>query len=240
MTKFAKVGQNIEAQNAGWTFDGKVADTFVDHVRQSVPLYEKGHELVCQLSDYFVDKTSTVYEIGTSTGELIRKVARHNAHRDGARFIGIDPVGPMVEKARMHCADTPSVTLIEDDARHFDFEPADLIISYYTIQFIPPRDRQKLFDKLYNALNWGGALIMFEKVRAPDARFQDMMVGMYNEFKLDQGFDYEEIVTKTRSLKGVLEPFSTQGNLDLFARAGFKDVTTVMKYICFEGFIAIK
>ena len=61
MTKFAKVGQNIEAQNAGWTFDGKVADTFVDHVRQSVPLYEKGHELVCQLSDYFVDKTSTVY-----------------------------------------------------------------------------------------------------------------------------------------------------------------------------------
>jgi tRNA (cmo5U34)-methyltransferase len=81
---------------------------------------------------------------------------------------------------------------------------------------------------------------MFEKVRAPDARFQDMMVGMYNEFKLDQGFDYEEIVTKTRSLKGVLEPFSTQGNLDLFARAGFKDVTTVMKYICFEGFIAIK
>jgi tRNA (cmo5U34)-methyltransferase len=75
MTKLAKVGQNIETQNAGWTFDGKVADTFVDHVRQSVPLYEKGHELVCQLSDYFVDKTSTVYEIGTSTGELIRKVA---------------------------------------------------------------------------------------------------------------------------------------------------------------------
>ena len=90
MTKLAKVGQNIETQNAGWTFDGKVADTFVDHVRQSVPLYEKGHELVCQLSDYFVDKTSVVYELGTSTGELIRKVARHNAHRDGARFIGID------------------------------------------------------------------------------------------------------------------------------------------------------
>jgi trans-aconitate methyltransferase len=115
------------------------------------------------------------------------------------------PVGPMVAKARQHCADTPSVTIIEDDARNFEFEPTDLIISYYTIQFIPPRDRQKLFDKLYNALNWGGALIMFEKVRAPDARFQDMMVGMYNEFKLDQGFDYEEIVTKTRSLKGVLE-----------------------------------
>lgn len=238
--KLAKVGQDIETGNAAWTFDGKVADTFVSHVSQSVPLYEKGHDLVCQLSDYFVDKTSTVYEIGTSTGELIKKVAQHNAHREGARFIGIDPVGPMVEKAKEHCADTPSVTIIEDDARNFEFEKSDLIISYYTIQFIPPRDRQQLFDKLYEALNWGGALIMFEKVRAPDARFQDMAVSMYNEFKLEQGFDYEEIVTKTRSLKGVLEPFSTQGNLDMFTRAGFQDVMTVMKYVCFEGFVAIK
>ncbi|MEK7298654.1 MAG: methyltransferase, partial [Candidatus Margulisiibacteriota bacterium] len=41
-------------------------------------------------------------------------------------------------------------------------------------------------------------------------------------------------------LKGVLEPFSTQGNLDLLKRAGFVDVTSVMKYICFEGFLAIK
>ncbi|MCB2015623.1 MAG: methyltransferase domain-containing protein [Sphingobium sp.] len=240
MMKLAKVGQDIETGNAAWTFDGKVADTFVSHVSQSVPLYEKGHDLVCQLSDYFVDKTSTVYEIGTSTGELIKKVAQHNAHREGARFIGIDPVGPMVEKAKEHCADTPSVTIIEDDARNFEFEKSDLIISYYTIQFIPPRDRQQLFDKLYEALNWGGALIMFEKVRAPDARFQDMAVSMYNEFKLEQGFDYEEIVTKTRSLKGVLEPFSTQGNLDMFTRAGFQDVMTVMKYVCFEGFVAIK
>ena len=238
--KLAKVGQDIETGNAAWTFDGKVADTFVSHVSQSVPLYEKGHDLVCQLSDYFVDKTSTVYEIGTSTGELIKKVAQHNAHREGARFIGIDPVGPMVEKAKEHCADTPSVTIIEDDARNFEFEKSDLIISYYTIQFIPPRDRQQLFDKLYEALNWGGALIMFEKVRAPDARFQDILTQLYNDFKLRNGFSSEEIVEKTRSLKGVLEPFSTQGNLDMLGRAGFVDVMTVQQYLCFQGFLAIK
>jgi tRNA (cmo5U34)-methyltransferase len=38
----------------------------------------------------------------------------------------------------------------------------------------------------------------------------------------------------------VLEPFSTQGNLDLLSRAGFKDVMTLIKYVCFEGFLAIK
>ena len=60
------------------------------------------------------------------------------------------------------------------------------------------------------------------------------------DYKLSQGYDAEEIVSKARSLKSVLEPFSTQGNLDLLDRAGFKDVTTIMKYICFEGFVAIK
>jgi len=89
-------------------------------------------------------------------------------------------------------------------------------------------------------LNWGGGLILFEKVHAPDARFQDMMTTIYTNFKLDQGYSSEEIVAKTRSLKGVLEPFSTAGNLDLLKRAGFQDIMTVMKYVCFEGFLAIK
>jgi len=39
-----KVGHEIETKRASWSFDGSVADTFVDHVRQSVPLYDAGHE----------------------------------------------------------------------------------------------------------------------------------------------------------------------------------------------------
>ena len=54
------------------------------------------------------------------------------------------------------------------------------------------------------------------------------------------GYSHEEILNKTRSLKGVMEPFSTNGNLDMLKRAGFKDISTVIKDICFQGFIAIK
>jgi tRNA (cmo5U34)-methyltransferase len=75
-------------------------------------------------------------------------------------------------------------------------------------------------------------------VRAPDAGFQDMAAQIYHEYKLQQGFSEEEILNKQRSLKGVLEPFSTQGNLDLMKRAGFVDVMSVMKWVCFEGFLA--
>ena len=235
-----KVGQNIETGNAAWNFGGSVPDTFVDHIRHSVPLYAEGHDLTCQLSDWFVSDRSMIYEIGVSTGELLKKLALHNAHKPGAKFIGMDVETAMVAKAKTHCSDVPNITILEEDGRLFPFEKADLIVSYYTMQFIPPRDRQLLFDRIYESLNWGGAFIMFEKVRAPDARFQDIATGLYNEFKLLQGFDEKEIVGKTRSLKGILEPFSTEGNFALFRRAGFEDVTTVSKYICFEGFLAIK
>ncbi|MEO6093127.1 MAG: methyltransferase domain-containing protein [Novosphingobium sp.] len=234
------VGQNITAENAGWSFGGDVPETFVDHIKQSVPLYELGHDLICQLSDFFVHRGSRVYEIGTSTGELIRKLAQHNRSKAGAQFIGFDVEPEMIKQARRHCADMPSVEILLEDARAADMDKADLIVSYYTMQFVPPCNRQEMFDKIFDRLNWGGALIMFEKVRAPDARFQDLITQLYNEFKLSNGFTGEEIVEKSRSLKGILEPFSTQGNIDLLARAGFKDVTTVQKYLCFEGFLAIK
>jgi tRNA (cmo5U34)-methyltransferase len=119
-------------------------------------------------------------------------------------------------------------------------EPADLIVSNYTIQFLPPRVRQELIDKIYRALNWGGAFFMFEKVRAPDGRFQDYANQAYIEFKLENGFNEAEIINKSRSIKGVMEPFSTRGNLDMLKRAGFEDVMTIQKYVCFEGFLAVK
>ncbi len=234
------VGHRIEAKNADWSFGGNVPETFVDHIRQSVPLYEEGHDLICQLSDFFCNDDSVCYELGVSTGELLKKLAIHNAHKPGIRWIGLDVEEAMIAKAREHCREVKNIEILNEDIRLFDYEKADFIVSYYCMQFVPPRDRQDLFKKVYDALDWGGAFVMFEKVRGPDARFQDILVSLYNDFKMANGFSAEEILSKSRSLKGILEPFSTEGNLGLLKRAGFVDIMTIQKYICFEGFLAIK
>ena len=111
---------------------------------------------------------------------------------------------------------------------------------YYTMQFIPPNVRQIIYNKIYESLNWGGALIIFEKVRAKDARFQDIMSHLYVDYKLSNGYKPLEIFAKSRSLKGVLEPFSSEDNVRFIERAGFKDYMTIMKYVTFEGILAIK
>lgn len=232
-------GDNIISQNANWSFSGSVPKQFDKHVSKSVPMYDKGHDLVCRLSDFFVADNSKCYEIGSSTGELTKKIAEHNNHKK-VSFLGIEPISEMVEVAEEKCKQFSNISFITDDILNIKLEKSDLIVSYYTIQFIKPRVRQLVFDKIYESLNWGGAFILFEKVRACDARFQDIMTALYTDYKLEQGYNEKEILSKTRSLKGVLEPFSTEGNLDLLKRAGFVDITSVFKYVSFEGFLAIK
>lgn len=242
-TEGTAAGDGIVAPNANWTFGGDVAGRFDDHVSKSVPLYREGHEIICNLSDFFVGPNSVVYDLGCSTGALTLKLAEHNAAKAGARIMGVDVEPKMIEvaEAKRTKSGLANVSFITEDILEVELEPADFIVAYYTVQFVRPRVRQVLIDRIFNALNWGGCFVMFEKVRGPDARFQDILTAMYTyDYKLAQGYTSEEIISKARSLKGVLEPFSTQGNLDLLARAGFKDVMTIMKFICFEGFVAIK
>jgi tRNA (cmo5U34)-methyltransferase len=235
----AKVGQEIEARNAGWTFEG-IEDQFDEHVRLSVPLYDEGHELACRLGDFFLPPNAVVVELGTSTGVLAKKFLDHHKERSDIRYVGIDKVEGMLAVARQRCQGDTRAEFISDDIAAATFGDASLVLSYCTMQFVHPSIRQEMFDKVFRSLQWGGAFFLFEKVRAPDARFQDITTQLYHEFKLRNGFDEKEILNKQRSLKGVLEPFSTQGNLDLLARAGFRDVMTLVKYVCFEGFLAIK
>jgi len=234
------VGDGLKVGNANWNFKGKVSKNFDQHVAKSVPHYLDGQDLICQLSDYFIKHDSICYELGCATGTLTMKLAEHNKHKPNVRYIGIDVEPDMIDRANEKKNKQSNVEFITDDILQFDFESSDFVVAYYTIQFIRPSERQSLFDKIYKMLKWGGALILFEKVRACDARFQDIMTGIYNDFKLRNGYTPDEIMGKSRSLRGVLEPFSTNGNYDLLKRAGFVDYMTVMKYVCFEGVLAIK
>jgi tRNA (cmo5U34)-methyltransferase len=233
------VDAHISQHNAGWTFE-HISASFDEHILKSIPLYREGHQLVCYYSDFFLKSDSVVYDIGCSTGSMLARLAERHPLKEQLRLIGIDCVADMIGRASRLTERDPRLSFIEADILEVEFKPCDMIIANYTIQFLPPRVRQVLIDQIYQALNWGGAFFMFEKVRAPDGRFQDYASQVYVEYKLDQGFTEAEVLNKSRSIKGVMEPFSSQGNADMLRRAGFTDLVTVQKYVCFEGFLAIK
>jgi tRNA (cmo5U34)-methyltransferase len=236
--RLTQVGDAIQASAASWSFGGGVPHLFDEHVSKSVPLYSQRHDLIVALSEFFLAEASVCYDIGCSTGRLIRRIAERNEAKR-IEAIGIDLERGMIDYASANQNGT-GVTFIHDDVVNVELKKADLVVAYYSIQFIRPRVRQIVINRIYEALNWGGAFLMFEKVRAPDARFQDIMSALYVDFKIEQGYSPAEILGKARSLTGVLEPFSTLGNTDLLKRAGFVDLMPILKYVCFEGYLAIK
>ena len=229
-------GDSIKAGLGQWSFSNGVDEKFDEHVRKSVPGYDLFHEISVLLSDPFVLKNSTVLDIGSSTGTFTRLLYERHKSKN-PKIIGCDIEPSMVSHAQRMNEDIDYrlIDVIKDDLP----EDLNLITSFFTIQFIPTAFRQQLIQKIYNSLSWGGAFLLFEKVRAPDARFQDYINHAFTNYKLNN-FKAEEVIGKSNSLIGIMEPFSTQGNIDMLKRAGFVDICSVCKLLCFEGFLAIK
>ena len=229
----------ILSDPCAWSFDD-VAEDFEAHIQQSVPNYHAGHELICRFSDFMLRDDSLIYDLGCSTGALARKLLQWNERRSSLKYIGIDESEQHIQIASQQNADDSRFEAQCADLAAYSYQPATVMVSYYTLQFIRPAFRQQLLNDIYANLEWGGALFLFEKVRGPDARFQDYASQIYQDIKQSSGFSEVEILNKSQSLKGVMEPFSTSGNLDLLRRAGFQDIMTIYKWVCFEGWLAIK
>ena len=234
-----KVDKNLFAENSSWTFDKNVPKYFDDHIAKSVPMYHQMHWLCEQISDFYIQKDSVVYDIGCSTGKLLRNLAERHKLKNKVKYFGIDIVDKMISYAKIRNKHK-QIKFLNKNINNFNFQKTDFVISFYTLQFIHPKNRQALLNKIYKKLNWGGALFLTEKVRSYDARTQDQMTTIYEEFKLYNGFSEAEITSKKKSLKGVLEPFSSRANIQMLKRAGFKDISTIAKFVSFEGFLAIK
>ncbi len=233
--KKKSAGQNIKVRDGEWSFS-KIEKKFDKHINTSVPFYEDGHEIISNISTFFLMNKSNCLDIGCSTGTLLNKISNKLNNRN-IQYIGLDTEAGMIKEAKKK---KKKIKFLNKDFFKTKFKSQDMIISYYTAQFIPPKKRHIFFKKIFNTLEWGGAFVMFEKIRASDARFQDIFSLLYQDFKIDKGHDYSSIIAKSKSLKGILEPFSDKGNLFLLKNAGFKDITPIFQWLSFKGYLCIK
>lgn len=233
----------MSLKRGSWDFDHINHESFEDHISKSVPGYNEGHNYICFLSDYFIHNDSCIYDIGCSTGNLIASISDYHKAKKGLKFYGIEPSSKFEKNFKTNTSllnQDHTIELIISMVQDISLEPCDMVIAYYTFQFIKPRYRQEIIDSIYSKLNWGGGFFLFEKIRGRDARFQDMLNLAYLEYKINNGHTNDEIMNKMFSLKGNLEPYTSNENQLFLKRAGFKDYSIISKNLCFEGILAIK
>ena len=236
---YRKVDNMISAVEGGWQFTSEVAQHFDTHVRKSIPLYKEVQSMTVDMSEWFIHNGSTVYDIGSSTGETIFHLQKKHASKENVRFIGIDNSEMMVKQARKKVS-ANNVQFLCQDVVQTIFEEADLVISLFTMQFLSVPERVQVLQGAYQCLRNGGALIMAEKVLAEEGRFDQLWVELYWDFKNRQGLTDDQILQKARSIRGILRPLTLTENIKLLKTIGFNSIDVFFKWYNFAGILAIK
>ena len=231
---------NIEADEAitteasNWVFDEHVAPHFDEHVRKSVPEYDRVQELAVKFSDWFTHPESTVLDFGAATGETMHRIKER--HSKTLNLIGYDNSQAMIAQAALK-----GVEVVFKDLERFTDVPTFAYgVSLYTLQFLRPQARQQLVYRIANTIDPGGGFFVVEKVLGSYPTTQDIIQQLYWDMKIANGLTHAQVINKAHALRGCMFPKTIAENEAEFRAAGFSQVELVFKDLQFCGWLLIR
>lgn len=175
-------------------FDFNKIEDFDRHIALSIPSYLDLLRMTRSISQYFMFKGCNVYDVGCSTGNLLRSMNKV----EGVNYIGID-------NSSLIPNDSDTCTFIKDDFFNYEMKNASFISSIFTAQFTDMSKRAEFYNKINGALVANGAFLIAEKTYCNDGKIQDIVNSSYYECKSDN-FSSDEILNKELSLRENLKP----------------------------------
>lgn len=241
---------NIE----GFRFNQSVVDVFPDMLRRSVPGYESIITQSALLAARHVQPETRLYDLGSSLGatsiamrDALAMTSKPTVER--CEIHAIDNAPAMIEASRalIEVSETslPSdrcvpIKVFEADLQTHPIDNASVVAMNFTLQFVGPGLRAQLMQKIADALQPGGVLILSEKVRFDDPIVNDMHIDMYHAFKSQNGYSDLEISQKRTALENVLVPDTLDEHRNRLMHAGFSHCTVWFQCFNFASLIAIK
>ena len=124
---------------------------FDNHIEKSIRGYNHLHDDVINLSRYYVEDWTNVVDIGCSTGKTIEAMAVQNEKfAQSANYIGVEVAtgfkNDMIKRKDVLQHRFPE-TFFEfefQDIRSYTFFNCSLVTSLFTLQFMPPKDREEI------------------------------------------------------------------------------------------------
>lgn len=207
---------------------------FDEHIALHIRDYDRLGSTILALSDSFIIGGKRVYDIGCSTGKLIRALDAKYADRR-AEFIGIDVNYNFAKEFE----DTDTVKFNKADVtKGYKFSDASLILSLFTLQFIDPKDRLRVLDSIADSLDIGYGFFIAEKVYPDSANAFRILEGGSNDHKL-ANTSAEEVIKKERDIRDIMRPFEEE-LLVAELKKRFRSTTTIWSCFNFRAYMCIK
>ncbi len=227
-------------------FDESVTKVFPDMLKRSIPGYAASIEAIGSLAARHVTPGSRAYDLGCSLGAATLAM-RQGIREAGCRIIAIDNSSAMIDKCREIIAeddtrhpDAVPVDLILDDIRNASIRDASMVVLNYTLQFLSVDDRDEVIGRIHRGMHEGGLLVLSEKVVDADPHMEALLVEMHHEHKRRNDYSALEISRKRAALENVLIPESVAAHRERLATAGFAHTAVWLRYFNFVSIIAIR
>jgi len=204
------------------TFSFDTVKDFDKHIDVSIPNYSFVAKQVAQFAEYFAEENTYVYDLGCSTGKWLMSLRPKNK----VKYVGIDiskNLLPSREIISSYEQKNPNVDInfIDSDLTKFDFPTAQkpdarktsVVVSLFTLQFLPREERKIIISKIRDSLLPGGIFVSCEKVLSSHSKFQDITNSIYYEFK-NQSFSGDEILAKERDLRTIMRLQTVEESID--------------------------
>ena len=173
-----------------------------------------------------------VYDLGCATGNLAMALC-FRMPADAFEMVAVDSSRPTLNifKKRLSSAGRfAGITPMCRDLRRVNMERAGVVVVNFTLQFIPPEDRDALIQRIYEALVPVGMLLFSEKTMHPNQALSDLQVDFYYRFKRENGYSELEISQKREALENVLVPETVETHHDRLRRCGFSGIDVWLKW----------
>ena len=233
---------NPHTQVKDFAFDAQVVEVFPDMISRSVPGYNTIIDTIGRLSQRFVQKKTSIYDLGCSLGAATLAIRKGISVKD-CNIISVDNSSAMVERCKMHInafkGDTP-VDVIEGNIQDITINNASMVVLNFTLQFIDKSDRQALINKIAHGIKPGGLLVLSEKISNSDPVNDELLIDLHHDFKRANGYSELEIAQKRTALENVMRTDSLEQHTTRLHDAGFNHVSPWFQCFNFFSLVAIK
>lgn len=225
-----------------FAFDEAVARVFPDMIKRSVPGYTTIIPMIGLITEQYAQDQSYCYDLGCSLGASTLAM-RHGLKNKKCELVAVDNSPSMLERCNHYIEldnDTTPVTQLCADIRDLEFEPCSVVTLNFTLQFLPPKDRSSLLEKIQQALLPGGVLILSEKICFDEPSEQSHLEELHWLFKKANGYSDLEVSQKRSALEQVLLPDTLDEHKTRLSHTGFGAIHLWYQCFNFMSLLAIK
>lgn len=214
--------------NTKFSFD--TIQDFDQHILQSIPNYDVLWNMIHSMASYFVVADTNIYDLGCSTGKLLKSLPFDNSK------IGID----ISDNLLPHNNDKRISFQNEDlNSCDWDVDNACLVYSIFTMQFLKKMYMFDYLQTIHTGLIQGGALFLCEKIYQDHGAFQEVFSFSHYDYK-SKNFNPSDIYSKEKDLRSIMKPSTNSEILTMLEDAGFSKITTFWQSFNFIGYLAVK